>query len=57
MDDPIAAWLDYLASQRGLATSTQREHRPDTGLLVTYLVDQDGRHFLARRRHSARPHR
>jgi hypothetical protein len=47
MDDKIAAWLDYLHSQRGLATSTQREYRRDMRLLVAHLVDQDSRYFLA----------
>lgn len=47
MDDKIAAWLDYLASQRGLAPSTQREYRRDMRLLVAHLVDREGRHFLA----------
>ena len=47
MDDEIAAWLDYLHSQRGLVTSTQKEYRRDMRLLVAHLVDQDSRHFLA----------
>jgi hypothetical protein len=47
MDDKIAAWLDYLHSQRGLATSTQKGYRLDMRLLVAHLVDRDGRHFLA----------
>ena len=46
MDDRIAAWLDYLASQRGLAPSTQREYRRDVRLLVAHLVDRDSRYFL-----------
>ena len=47
MDDQIAAWLDYLASQRGRPPSTQREYHRDVRLLVAHLVDRDGRHFLA----------
>ena len=46
MNDKIAAWLDYLHSQRGLATSTQKEYRRDMQLLVAHLVDRDSRYFL-----------